>query len=449
MNRYKSYKKVDLHWLNQVPTHWELTRIKRLFYIHKDCSGTDLPIILTLARDRIKIRDISDNAGQLAADYTNYNKVKIGDLILNPMDLYSGPNCNISYVEGVISPAYTKLRKKKELYEKYFDYCFKLQYILLAFQAVGKGVSKENRWTLNNETLLNYLIPIPPLPEQKQIANYLDWKVSEIDKLIYLEKEKIKQTESLKKSIIAKAVTQGLVKTKMKSVDIDWIKEIPSHWDIEKIKMFSSFGVGSSISDHKKDNYKDSVNAIPYISTANISLDNQKINYLSGLYIKKLDSDFEVIPTGSTLVCIEGGSGGKKKAITDREVCIVNKLCYIKSFKHDDMFIYFLILSDYFNNQYNSSISGDRNGVSVRTLGEFKFPTPPLPEQKQIANYLNKKIQKIDEINTLSKEKIQKLVALKQSLISEIVTGQIDVQNIKIPKYEKVTNIDDAEAFND
>ena len=135
-----------------------------------------------MERDKVKIRDIESNKGQLAENYNNYNSVKKGDLLLNPMDLYSGANCNISNYDGVISPAYINLRSNKDISVNFFDYIFKLQYTSLAFQSVGKGVSKYNRWTLSNETLLNYQLPIPPISEQIQIANYLDWKINEIDK---------------------------------------------------------------------------------------------------------------------------------------------------------------------------------------------------------------------------------------------------------------------------
>ncbi len=193
MKKYEKYREVGLPWLKEVPEGWDVDKLKRKFYIDKDLSDTENPVVLSLARDGIKIRDITNNQGQMAASYKNYNKVEKGDLLLNPMDLYSGANCNVSYVEGVISPAYIKLRKKEELCERYFDYWFKLQYTSLAFQAVGKGVSKDNRWTLTNETLMNYQSPIPPLHEQEHIANFLDWKISEIDRLIELEKEKIQR----------------------------------------------------------------------------------------------------------------------------------------------------------------------------------------------------------------------------------------------------------------
>ena len=228
---------------------------------------------------------------------------------------------------------------------------------------------------------------------------------------------------------------------KYKNVELPWLNEIPNHWVVEKLKMFSDFGVGNSISHNKKNDYKDNVDANSYISTSDISLQNQKINYSNGMYIKKSDLNFKVVPVGATLVCIEGGSGGKKKAITDREVCIVNKLCYIKSFNHDDKYIYFLILSQYFNDNYGMSITGDRNGVSIGKLCEFKFPIPPLEEQKKIADYLDWKINEIDKLIEINKQKIkniqkyiisshEKLIFKNDSEIKEWIT-KINIYDFK------------------
>ena len=153
MNNYEAYKKTDIPWLGKIPSHWEIKRVKRFFYIFKDISYKKNPVVLSLARDKVKIRDIESNKGQLAENYNNYNSVKKGDLLLNPMDLYSGANCNISNYDGVISPAYINLRSNKDISVNFFDYIFKLQYTSLAFQSVGKGVSKYNRWTLSNEKL--------------------------------------------------------------------------------------------------------------------------------------------------------------------------------------------------------------------------------------------------------------------------------------------------------
>src|SRR5690606_23719015 len=166
----------EIEWIGEMPRDWRLAKVKHIFYRSKEVNNIDNPTVLSLARSGIRVRDISNNEGQLAASYDNYNVVKKGDLLLNPMDLVSGANCNLSYVEGVISPAYVNLRKKEDVSSKFYDYYFKLQYWQKTFFAHGKGVSFENRWTLNNETLMNFPVPLPTTKEQFKIANFLDKK---------------------------------------------------------------------------------------------------------------------------------------------------------------------------------------------------------------------------------------------------------------------------------
>jgi type I restriction enzyme S subunit len=200
-------KDSGVDWIGMVPEGWEVKRVKDVLKLQKAKAYIQNPIVLSLSRDAVKIRDITTNEGQLAESYEEYNPVKPGDVLLNPMDLQSGANCSLSLVSGVISPAYFNLRPMKEAFGKYYDYFFKIQYWSMAFFVHGKGVSYENRWTLNRSTLLNYLVVVPPLSEQKAIANYLDEKCSKIDKAIELVEKQIDAYKRLKRSLINEVVT--------------------------------------------------------------------------------------------------------------------------------------------------------------------------------------------------------------------------------------------------
>ncbi len=181
-------------------------KVKNCFVVAKDKAHLDDPVILSLARDGVRIRDISTNEGQLADSYYDYNPVKKNDLLLNPMDLVSGANCTLSDKEGVISPAYVNLRNKKGYYSKYYDYFFKTQYWTRNFFACGKGVSFDNRWTLNNDALMNYKIPVIPYDIQKKIADDLDVKINKINKAKKELEDQIQLLESYKRSLINERV---------------------------------------------------------------------------------------------------------------------------------------------------------------------------------------------------------------------------------------------------
>ena len=200
-------KDSGVDWIGKIPKEWEICRVSHCFYRKNSKAHQKDPVVLSLARDGIKIRDISTNEGQLAADYTDYNPVDTDDILINPMDLVSGDNCSISNVRGVISPAYINLRYHKTADPHFYHYYFKTQYWLGVFFSYGKGVSFDNRWTLSYSTLNKLPIAYPPLSEQKRIANYLDNKCSNIDGIIKIKKKQLDKLAEYKKSIIYEYTT--------------------------------------------------------------------------------------------------------------------------------------------------------------------------------------------------------------------------------------------------
>lgn len=234
-------KDSDIRWIGQIPKKWKVIRVKDAFTRKKAKAKQENPVILSLARSGVKVRDITNNEGQLAENYSDYNPVMVDDLLLNPMDLISGDNCNISKIEGVISPAYVNLRYKKGINPEFYNFYFKYQYWCKAFFAYGKGVSFENRWTLNYDILERFPLILPSIEEQNRIEKFLKEKCAEIDALHTDIEKQIETLEEYKKSIITEAVTKGLdPDVEMKDSGIEWVGMIPKHWDVHPV--YSYFG---------------------------------------------------------------------------------------------------------------------------------------------------------------------------------------------------------------
>ena len=304
-------KDSGVEWIGEIPKDWEVARVKNAFIRKNEKAQQENPTILSLARSGVKVRDISTGEGQIAESYYNYNPVEIGDLLLNPMDLYSGANCSISKVSGVISPAYINLKAKKGYNSVYYDYYFKTQYWSMALFAHGKGVSYDNRWTLNAETLFNYYIPLPKYHEQQKIANFLDEKVGEIDRLIDNAKKSIEEYKKYKQSVITEAVTKGLnPNLEMKDSGIEWIGEISKNSHVGKIKFFvSKVGSGKT----PKGGLEIYLNeGILFLRSQNIY--DEGLNLDSPIYISK-EIDEEMSNTrvlyNDVLLNITGGSIGR------------------------------------------------------------------------------------------------------------------------------------------
>ena len=203
------------------------------------------------------------------------------------------------------------------------------------------------------------------------------------------------------------------------------IGAIPLTWKLCKIKQYAEVFTGNSIKDDQKDKYTDANDAIPYISTKDIDASLQRINYENGLYVKANDLTFKRVAEQSTLLCIEGGSAGKKVAFTNRDVCCVNKLCCLHSDGYHNKYLYYYVLSSAFKNQFDSHISGLIGGVSVNQLKNFIMPFPPYDEQERIATFLDVKCFYINSVIEKTRESIEEYKKLKQSIITEAVTKGI------------------------
>ena len=223
----------------------------------------------------------------------------------------------------------------------------------------------------------------------------------------------------------------------MKNSGVEWIGEIPDDWEISKTKYLTKLYTGNSIKDEEKNLYEDKADAVPYISSKDINATFSTTNYENGMYVKHSDNSFVRAPAGSTLMCIEGGSAGKKKTFLNQEVCFVNKLCCFSPIKIDNKFLFYCLNSPNYEEEFRFNISGMIGGVSVGKLNQFILPKPPKETQQRIASYLDKKCSKIEETIQNQQQVIEKLKAYKQSLITEAVTGKIKIQNGKVcGKYE-------------
>ena len=212
----------------------------------------------------------------------------------------------------------------------------------------------------------------------------------------------------------------------MKDSGVDVIKEIPITWSVVKTKYVADLYTGNSIKDEEKDYYTDSEDAIPYIATKDITQSNNTIDYSNGLYVKEKDNSFVHAFPESSLMCIEGGSAGRKKAYLDREVCFVNKLCCFKPKNIKGKYLYYYLNSPNYEEEFRQYISGLIGGVSKSKLDNIFIVEPDSDEQEKIVDYLDRKCSAIDNIIAKQEQIIEKLKEYKLSIITEAVTKGLD-----------------------
>ncbi len=213
-----------------------------------------------------------------------------------------------------------------------------------------------------------------------------------------------------------------------KDSGIEWLGEIPEHWEVVKIKFLAIFYTGDSIKDSEKHKYCFSSNSIPYIATKDIDINTNVVDYNNGMFIEKLNTNFKRAYGNSILLCLEGANAGKKIAFLNKEVCFVNKLCYVnsKSKKLISKFLFYFLQSVFFKNIFLSNIKGLIGGITTEQLGNFCMLLPSLKEQEQIANFLDEKCEQIKNFIEKKEKLISLLKEQKQALINETITKGLD-----------------------
>lgn len=415
MNNYIDTK---IEWINDIPSDWTVRKVKNIFFRRKEVNTDEDPVILSLARDGVKIRDISTNEGQLAESYDNYHKVYPGDLMLNPMDLVSGANCSLSEVTGVISPAYINLAQKENINPKYYDYFFKYLYWANVMFIHGKGVSFDNRWTLNFESVMNISLPFPSLTIQNNIVNYLNRKCKRIDGIIIENQNSIDLIEEYKRSLIYQTVTQGLNKNMAKKeCNVEGLTEIPATWNINKIKYLCDYynGVGHEGEQDYDGNY---------------ILVNSKFVSTSGIVKKYTENQLFPLIKGDVCIVLSDLPKGRALARTyyveeNNKYTLNQRIAALRSKDINSKYLKYYMDRNLELLSYDDGVN--QTNLKKENVLNCKVIVPSIDEQESIVNYLDKNLKLLDDAIKFRKQIIEKLEEYKKSLIYECVTGKREV----------------------
>lgn len=345
---------------------------------------------------------------------------KPNDILFGKLRPYLAKGFIPSY-EGICSTEFFVLKAKKGYYTQY------LLYLLLSHSFIDyikNQVAGVKMPRTNWETFSSIEVSIPSLQVQQRIVDYLDAKTTEIDNKIELLGKKRDAYKRLKIATINHAVIRGLDEhVKLKDTDIDWIGEIPVHWDVKRIKDIGVLKLGKMLDEKPKEGYQ----CKPYLKSKNVGWLSLNLNDVEEMYFDTGEREMLKLKEGD-LVISEGGEVGKT-SIWNGELIE----CYIQNSVHkltvDKKYDsrYYLYLSFILGQTgYYKSIV---NLVSIMHLTFEKLRKvivlcPPLEEQKQIAAYLDDRCAKIDAAVTIIGKQIDALKRLKRSLINEVVTGK-------------------------
>ncbi len=403
-NRYDKYKDSGIAWIREIPEHWEITSFKRKITIN---NGKDYKDFLDA-----EIYPVMGSGGCFAY-CSNY--------------MYDGEALLLGRKGTIDRPLYVK--GKFWAVDTMFyaiphaDLDCKFAYYLALMFPFNLYSTSTSLPSLTQTDLGNILVAFPFLSEQQSIATYLDQKCGEIDELITLQEEMITKLQSYKQSVITEAVTKGLDKNvPLKDSGIEWIGEIPEHWNICKLKNIFLLSTGTTPKDFDKISEGD--NLINWYTPSDI-LDSCNDLFSSQRKLSEkviYDNKIPLFPIGTLLYVGIGASAGKvgyanENGYSNQQITGLLPLeCYSRFY-----FYYLSALKDKIrDNAFFTTLPIINNAY----LGQELIPYPPIYEQQSIADYLDQKCSEIDELISIKQQKIVKLKDYKKSLIFECVTGK-------------------------
>ena len=417
LEKYSSYKDSGINWVGNLPSHWKLVRIKHLFEISKKYSKDKKPNVLSLTQKGIVERDISNNEGQLAQSYVGYNIIEKDDIVFNPMDLIAGYVAKSKY-NWVISHAYTTLKSLKKIDLNFYEHYFQNWYHQGVLFHLGKGVSTDNRWTLNNNSLMNLVIPIVPIDESNKIVNYINAKTAQIDEVISQKEKLIELFKERKQIVINDAVTKGLDKD-VEFVDsgVEWIGKIPKHWKLLANKYV--FNLKKNLVGKKSNEY----DLLSLTLEGIIKRDLDK----GGKFPAEFDT-YQEVKKGDFVFCLFDVEETPRTVGLSKYDGMITGAYTVFSVKNiNKEYLYYFYLNLDSKKRLKPLYTGLRNTISKDNFFSFKSFIPPKDEQIKIVEYIENQTTKIDKAIELQQNYISKLKEYKASLIDSVVTGKVKV----------------------
>lgn len=410
-------KPSGIEWIGDIPDDWEVTKIGQL-YLERNEKVSDREYeALSVTKHGI-LKQLESAAKTDNGD--NRKLVKSGDFVINSRSDRRG-SCGISKFDGSVSLINIILMPTKKIANDYYNYLFRTENFADEFYKYGNGIV-DDLWSTKWTSMKKILVPFPPLKTQRKIADYLDEECREIDATIAKQKESIEKLKAYKQSLISETVTKGLDKSApLKPSGIDYLGDIPSHWEIRKLKYVAK--LDPTISEFLRDN--DIVSFAPMECLGEQTLSPYETEYgkVKGKYTYFANED---IIMAKVTPCFENGNIAIAKNLKNNVGFGSSELFVFRAKNISNSFLMYSLYSEPFKSLAKSTMygTGGLKRVSPNFILNYKIPLPPLKTQESIADYLDSKCSQIDKYITEKQNIIQKLDAYKKSLIFECVTGK-------------------------
>jgi type I restriction enzyme, S subunit len=436
-NKYDSYKDSGIEWIGEIPLGWELMTVRRITQDHK--QGYYSPEgYKEDGHKLVRITDLDAN-GNIDTSTSPFVsptekelevfEIKKGDILFPRTGSVGLVGVAKNDMKAVFASYLIRFRFSDKTENSFMRYYFISEAFLNGlFSDLHGGVNQN----IHAENIKDQWISLPSLLEQTTIATYLDQKTTQIDDLIAKKERLIQLLEEERTAIINQAVTKGLDPTvPMKDSGIEWLGEIPEHWELWKIShAFKRIGSGTTPESGNPTYHENGT--INWLNTGDlndgeVASCNKRITEQAMIDYTSL----KLFPAGSLIMAMYGATIGKTGIIkfetTTNQACCV----FCEGEIIDLKFLQYWFLAKK-ENIINLAIGGGQPNISQNILKDIRVNCPEISEQIRIVQYLDSSTKEVDLVISKTNEEIELLKEYKTALISEVVTGKVDV------RYEKI-----------
>ncbi|MFZ4776628.1 MAG: restriction endonuclease subunit S [Terrimicrobiaceae bacterium] len=427
--RYPRYRASGVEWLGDVPEHWDVQSLRAVAGLYVEKNQPDLPVLSVYREYGVILKDSrDDNHNATSLDTSNYKVVRPGDLAVNKMKAWQG-SLGVSEHHGIVSPAYITCRLNQEkVTGRYIHYLLRSKSLIGALDSISYGV-RVGQWDMRFEDFKKVGITIPPKPEQDRIVAFLDKKTAEIATLISKKQRQIELLDEQKAILINRAVTRGLnPNAKLKPSGIDWIGDIPQHWEVKKARNLTS-KIGDGL--HGTPIYDDSSD-IAFINGNNLTagrvIVGEATRRVSAKTLRDHFHDFDQ----STILLSINGTLGSAAVYRGERIMLGKSAAYLK-FKSevDPLFAYYVLTSvGYVRHFYREASGTTIHNLSLATLRSLPITLPSRDEQRAILDELRSLEEQIGVVHHQIQAQIRSLKILRSTLIAHTVTGKVKVNKL-------------------
>ena len=432
---YPEYTDSGFQWLGAVPSSWSSVPFGMLFRRIKRTDHGDEEL-LSVYRDYGVIRksDRDDNFNNASDDLSSYQLVEPGDLAMNKMKAWQG-SLGVSDLRGIVSPAYFVFSPRKQYHPPFTHYLLRSPPYAAGYMTISKGI-RINQWDVDPDHLTTLPVLFPSIVEQEAIATFLDRETAKIDALVAEQEGLIALLKEKRQAVISHAVTKGLdPDAPMKDSGIEWLGEIPAHWEVIPLKKALTFqeGPGIMAADFQDD-------GVPLMRVAGVGTRWATLygcNFLDPDKVKQKWSHFRLVE-GDLVISASASMGTISEVGPDAAGAVpytgLIRFQPTEDLNRDDARAIFG------SSLFLTQIDLLKAGAMIQHFGpthlrQMLLVVPPKAEQLEIVEALKKAVDQIDRVADQADRTVALLKERRAALISAAVTGKIDVRGL-VEQYE-------------